>query len=43
MPDMVEPRFDRGRYVLDWGAGRIEIDPVTGGRVTALTSTAATC
>ena len=36
MPDMVEPRFDRGRYVLDWGAGRIEIDPVTGGRVTAL-------
>ena len=33
---MVEPRFDRGRYVLDWGAGRIEIDPVTGGRITAL-------
>ena len=36
MADMVEPRFERGRYVLDWGAGRIEIDPVTGGRVTAL-------
>jgi hypothetical protein len=33
---MVEPRFERGRYLLDWGAGRIEIDPVTGGRVTAL-------
>lgn len=36
MPDMVEPRFEAGRYVLDWGAGRIEIDPITGGRVTAL-------
>jgi hypothetical protein len=36
MPDMVEPSFEAGRYVLDWGAGRIEIDPVTGGRVTAL-------
>jgi hypothetical protein len=36
MPDMVQPRFQAGRYVLDWGDGHIEIDPITGGRVTGL-------